>query len=91
MRTIHGRLWTSLAYQVDLEQSPLRIFPPEFLLTWCRKPGIWPQHLTPYAVYELFPFPEDVAQVTVHHADGSDEVPIEQLEPSLLGSLVTCS
>ena len=75
-------------YQVDIEQSPLRIFPPRFLLVWSQKPGIWPDVVTPYLVYEVFRFPQEVAEVTVQHADGQDDVPIEQPDRRLLGSLL---
>ncbi len=75
-------------YRVELQQSPLRIFPQQFLLVWCREPGVWLEVATPYAVYAVFPFPQDIGQVTVNHADGPDEVPIEQPDYQLLGSLI---
>jgi hypothetical protein len=65
-------------YAVDLEQSPVRTFPPQYTLLRCRRPGVWPQIVTPYRHSETFRIggtrPESV---TVHHADGTDQVPIE--------------
>ena len=66
-------------FDVDIEQSPLRIFPPQFNLLQCPRPGIWPQVITPYCYAESVPFPADQEAVTVHHAEGSDKVSIEDL------------
>src|SRR6266516_3025690 len=65
-------------YDVDIEPSPLRIFPQQFDLVRCRRPGIFPQHVTPYRVSETVTYPADQDVVTVHHADGQDRVVIEQ-------------
>jgi hypothetical protein len=64
-------------FTVDIVQSPLRIFPPQFNLLRCRRPGIFPQVLTPYRYAETVRFPQDQPEVTVHHADGADQVTIE--------------
>jgi hypothetical protein len=32
-------------FDVDITQSPLRIFPPQFNLMRCPRSGIWPQHV----------------------------------------------
>jgi len=65
-------------YDADIEPSPLRIYPQQYNLLQRRRPGMWPQVVTPYTYGELFVYPEDQPTVTVHHADGQDEVDIEQ-------------
>jgi hypothetical protein len=64
-------------FRVDIQQDPRRIFPPQFSLLRCQLPGIFPQVITPFRYSETVRFPADQATVTVHHADGSDEVSIE--------------
>jgi hypothetical protein len=64
-------------YDADIEPSPLRIFPQQYNLLRRSRPGIWPQVVTPYTVGEVFVYPEDQDKVTVHHAEGQDEVDIE--------------
>jgi hypothetical protein len=65
-------------YDVDIEPSVLRIYPQQYNLLRRRRPGIWAQVVTPYTYGEMFVYPEDVSVVTVHHADGQDEVDIEE-------------
>jgi hypothetical protein len=65
-------------YEVDIVQSPLKIFPPQFNLLHRERPGIWPDVVTPYTYGEVVPFPADQPAVTVHHADGQDRVGIEE-------------
>jgi hypothetical protein len=64
-------------FRVDIQQDPRRIFPPQFDLLRCRLPGIFPQVVTPFRYAETVRFPADQTAVTVHHADGADEVAIE--------------
>src|SRR3954453_2811731 len=66
----------SPGYEVDIAQSPLRIFPQQYNLLSRALPGIWPQVLTPYRHAEVARYPADQAVVTVHHADGQDRVDI---------------
>lgn len=73
----HGDLPTP-GYDVDIEQSPLRIFPQQYNLLSRKRPGLWPFVVTPYTYGEMFVYPEDISVVTVHHADGQDEVDIEE-------------
>ncbi|MGH3871789.1 MAG: hypothetical protein ACRDSR_09815 [Pseudonocardiaceae bacterium] len=73
---VEGELPTP-GFDVDITQSPLLIFPPQFNLLRCPRPGIWPQVITPYHYAETVPFPADQPTVTIHHADGSDQVDIE--------------
>lgn len=65
-------------FNVDIAQSPLRIFPQQFNLLRCPRPGIWPQVITPYRYAETVHFPADQPTVTVHHADGADQVDTEE-------------
>jgi hypothetical protein len=64
-------------YDVDIEPSPIRIFPQQYNLLQRRRPGIWPEVITPYTHGEVFVYPEDQLVVTVHHADGQNQVEIE--------------
>lgn len=72
-------------FDVNIEQSPLKIFPPQFNLLQCPRPGIWPQVVTPYRHTESVPFPVDQDTVTVHHAEGSDQIGIEDCGDELAG------
>lgn len=65
-------------FKVDIAQSPLKIFPQQFNLLRCPRPGIWPQVITPYRYAETVRFPADQPTVTVHHADGTDQVDTEE-------------
>jgi hypothetical protein len=67
----------SPGFRVDIRQNPRRIFPPQFDLLRCPLAGLFPQVVTPYRHAETVRFPADQASVTVHHADGADEVTIE--------------
>ena len=67
----------SPGFRVDVRQDPRRIFPPQFDLLRCQRPGIFPQVLTPFRYAETVRFPAEQSAVTVHHADGADQVPIE--------------
>jgi hypothetical protein len=68
----------SPAYEADIEPSPLKIFPQQYVLLRRLRPGSWMQVVVPYVHAELFLYPEDQRVVTVHHADGKDEVKIEE-------------
>jgi hypothetical protein len=65
-------------FDVDITESLLRIFPPQFNLLRCPKPGVVPQVVTPYRYAETVLFPDDQSQITVHHADGADQVQVEE-------------
>jgi hypothetical protein len=67
----------SPGFRVDIQQDPRRIFPPQFDLLRCQRPGIFPQVVTPYRHAQTVRFPADQNTVTVHHADGADQVPID--------------
>jgi hypothetical protein len=64
-------------YEVDIGQSPLRIFPQQYNLLRRQRPGFWPQVVVPYRYGEVVLFPADQPAVTVHHADGQDTVEIQ--------------
>ena len=70
-------------YEVDIQRSPLLIYPPQFNLLWRQRPGIWPQVVVPYRYGEVFRYPTDEPTVTVHHADGQDQVEIQPALPEL--------
>jgi hypothetical protein len=65
-------------YRVDIQQDPRRIFPPQFNLLRCPLPGIWPDVITPFRYCEAVRYPDDQAAVTVHHAEGAEQVTIEE-------------
>ncbi len=64
-------------YRVEVRQDPRRIFPPQFDLLRCELPGFATQVITPYHHVQTVRFPADQPTVTVHHADGADQVTIE--------------
>lgn len=72
-------------FEVDITRSPMRIFPPRYDLVRRELPGVWPDVLTPFSYSELVVFPADQPAVTVHHADGQDEVGIEESGHELAG------
>ncbi len=67
----------SPGYEVDIQQSPLLIHPPQYNLLWRESPGNWPDVVVPYRHGEVFRFPDDPPTVTIHHAEGQDELTIE--------------
>ena len=70
--------WHPTAGYVDFfEQSPLRIYPPQFILRTI-PPAMAPQVLTPFAIWVMFGASEPVETVTVHDADGPHEIRVEQ-------------
>lgn len=73
----------SPGFQVDIRQNPIRIFPPQFDLLRCPLPGFFPQVITPFRYSETVRYPADQPTVTVHHADGEDEIEIEASGPEL--------
>ncbi len=73
----------SPGFDVDIERSPLTVEPPQFSLVRCRKPGVFPQVITPFRYCEVFRIGIRRDTVIVHHADGADEVVVEDLEDNL--------
>ncbi|MBV8540369.1 MAG: hypothetical protein JO364_17085 [Pseudonocardiales bacterium] len=74
---VDGELPTP-GFDVDIVQSPLQISPPQFTVLRRTRPGIWPQRVTPYREAMTVRFPEGQSTVTIHHADGTDQVDIEK-------------
>lgn len=72
-------------WDVKIEQSPLRIFPAQYNLVRCRRPGIHAQVITPFKVSRTFPMAESVPEITVHHRDGSDKVAVQDCPDTLSG------
>lgn len=66
-------------YTNFFEQSPIDVFPPEFIFRSIPPGGFVPQVLTPFAIWVMFGANEPVKTVTVHDADGPHKVPVEQL------------
>jgi len=64
-------------YELDIQQSPIRIFPQHYNLLRREKPGVWPDVVVPYRYAEVVLYPADQPAVTVHHRDGEDVVEIE--------------
>jgi hypothetical protein len=81
----------SPGYEIDIVQSPLRIYPPQYDLVARSLPGIYPQVVTPYLYGETVRYPEDQSTVTVHHAEGSDQVEIRDSGTELSAYLQTVS
>jgi hypothetical protein len=73
----------SPGFQADIRPNPRRIFPQQFDLVRCELPGVFPQVVIPYRHAESVPFPPDQDVITVHHADGSDRVQIQEYGPEL--------
>ena len=80
----------SPGFDVRIEQSPLRIFPPQFNIVRCRRPGVFPELITPYRLCKSFPLSDKVLEITVHHAEGSDKVEVEPCTDDLLGYRESC-
>jgi len=70
--------WHPTAGYVDFfEQSPLRIYPPQFIFRTI-PPMMAPQVLTPFAIWVMFGASDPVETVTVYDADGRHEIRVEQ-------------
>jgi hypothetical protein len=65
-------------YEVDIQQSLIKIFPPQYALVRRPLPGNWPQHVSPYRYAEVISYPKDQSTVRVHHEAGYDDVEIQQ-------------
>jgi hypothetical protein len=62
------------------EQSPIRIFPPQFIFRTIPPTGMFPQVLTPFAIWVMFGASEPIQTVTVHDADGSHAIKVQQVK-----------
>ena len=73
-------------YADFFEQSPIDVFPPEFIFRSIPPGGFWPQVLTPFAIWVAFGASEPVKTVTVHDADGPHQITVEQMSKTLAAS-----
>jgi hypothetical protein len=64
-------------FDVDITPIQVTISPPQFAVLRRTRGGIWPQHVTSYREATTVRFPEDQPTVTVHHAEGTDRIDIE--------------
>ena len=79
--------WHPTPGYVDFfEQSPIDIFPPEFIFRTIPPMGIVPQVLTPFAIWAMFGATESIKTVTVYDADGPHAVDVEQMSKELLAA-----
>ena len=65
-------------YEVKLVQSPLRIWPPQWMLARKRPEGTVAQAITPFEVSGSFESAEPVKSVRVNDAAGGVDVPVER-------------
>lgn len=66
-------------YSLSVEALPIRIFPQRYSLRRCSLPGVWPEVLSPYRIFEAVEYPVDQPVIHVEHADAVDEVKIKEL------------
>jgi hypothetical protein len=64
-------------WDVVIERSLLDVEPPAFNVIACRQPGSWIQVVTPYRASGIFEIGTRRDVVIVHHAEGVDEVTVE--------------
>jgi len=81
----------SPGYAVDLEQSLIRIFPPQFQLRRRQLPGTWASVVTPYQHTEIVRYPAEQSTIRIHHAEGQDDVVIEELDERTVRFVSTVS
>jgi hypothetical protein len=60
-------------HDLDIQQNPMRIFPPQFNLLRRERPGVWPDVVQPYRYAEVVPYPPEPPVVTVHHRDCGED------------------
>ena len=65
-------------YEVKLFQSPLRIWPPQWMLGHRKPEGMVAQVITPFEVTASFKAREPVTRVIISDAAGKHEVNVEQ-------------
>ena len=73
-------------YTDFFEQSPIDIFPPQFIFHSIPPYGIVPQVLQPFAIWVMFGATEPIRTVTVHDADGAHEISVEQMSKTVAAS-----
>jgi hypothetical protein len=89
---VHGLLFLAASGEaecpqyVNISQSPLRIFPPQYQVMGCACPEIGS---FPYKVHAWFHVPEQPETVTVHTADGPQEVDVKAFPIDLIEDVAT--
>ena len=73
-------------YTDFFEESPIDVFPPQFIFRSIPPCVIVPQVVTPFAIWVMFGASEPVKTVTVHDADGAHEITVEQEAKTLAAS-----
>lgn len=64
-------------YEVKIERSPLAVEPPRFSLIRCRRPGSFPQVITPFKHSQTFQIGTRRPVIMVDHQGGTDEVNVQ--------------
>ena len=80
---VHDTCWT-----VEIEQSPLDVWPPEFAVNRRRTSYICTPVVTRYLVAESFAFGTRPDSICLHHAGGETNVPVEDGERPDLSRLL---
>jgi len=79
--------WHPTAGYTDFfEESPIDVFPPQFIFRSIPPWFIVPQVVTPFAIWVMFGASEPIKTVTVHDADGPHEITVEQKQKTLAAS-----
>lgn len=65
-------------YDVFFEQSPIDIFPPEFILKHRKPDGIVIQLETPFTAVTSFETTEKIEEIAVHDAQGRHRIKVDQ-------------
>ncbi len=65
-------------FEMKLVQSPLRIWPPQWMLARKRPDGIVAQVITPFEVTGSFKSDDPINAVRISDAAGRHEIPVEQ-------------
>jgi hypothetical protein len=73
---------------VNISQTPLTIFPPEYQIMTCACPNIGK---SPYTAHAWFAFAKNPETVTVHTASGPQQVKVESFPALLMGDVQTPS
>jgi hypothetical protein len=84
--TAHGYL-DEPCWEPRIEESPLSVWPPEFVLTRCRTAELCPQVITPFHVDEQFPLGVRPDTIGVYDRAGKRSVEVEDIPTSELFAL----
>ena len=76
-------------YTDFFEQSPIDIFPPQFIFRSIPPGGMVPQVLSPFSIWVMFGATEPIKTVTVHDADGEHEIEVQQMPKELAAERTT--